>query len=191
MKNSVILLLCCGFLFMGNIFPDKPYLKTTLSQEEKKLYDMIMAYRKSKKLPPIPLSISLSYVAQTHVKDLMENFNINGNCSMHSWSKNEKWKDCCYTPDHKESLCMWEKPKELTSYPSEGFEVAHFYSRGAKAKDALEGWQSSKAHNPVLINEGIWKAEPWKAIGIGIYKNYACVWFGKSTDPDGKPLMCK
>lgn len=44
-----------------------------LSAEEKKLYDLMMAYRKSKGLESIPLSAKLTQVAQTHAKDLAEN----------------------------------------------------------------------------------------------------------------------
>jgi uncharacterized protein YkwD len=41
-----------------------------LSDEESKLYNIIMQYRNEKGLPDIPLSKSLTFVAQTHVQDL-------------------------------------------------------------------------------------------------------------------------
>ena len=41
-----------------------------ISDEEKKLYDLIMQYRKSKKLKSIPLSAKLTKTAQVHVHDL-------------------------------------------------------------------------------------------------------------------------
>jgi hypothetical protein len=50
-------------------------------------------------------------------------------------------------------------------------------------KGALNGWKTSSAHNAVIINEGKWGAAHWQAIGVGMYKGYACVWFGRETDP--------
>jgi hypothetical protein len=41
----------------------------TLSASEQELYDIIMKYRKSRKLPTIPFSTSLTYVAQVHACD--------------------------------------------------------------------------------------------------------------------------
>jgi len=38
-----------------------------VSPEEKKLFDLIMEYRKSKKLKPLPYSAKLTKVAQAHV----------------------------------------------------------------------------------------------------------------------------
>lgn len=44
-----------------------------------------MQYRIEKGLAEIPLSKSLTFVAQTHVKD-MELNPASGYCNMHSWS---------------------------------------------------------------------------------------------------------
>ena len=43
-------------------------------------------------------------------------------------------------------------------------------------------WKKSTGHNQVIVNEGIWKKIMWNAIGIGIYKEYAVVWFGEIED---------
>ncbi|MBE2246304.1 MAG: CAP domain-containing protein [Candidatus Competibacteraceae bacterium] len=158
-----------------------------LSEEEKKLYDIMMQYRKEKGLTEIPLSPSLTIVAQTHVKDLVNNKPDLGNCDAHSWSSNGKWKSCCYTPDHAQSACMWSKPRELTSYTGNGYEIACgsnvCCSNFVMTADyALESWQSSAGHNSVIINEGIWKKTKWNAIGIGLYKGFAVVWFGEEAD---------
>src|SRR5687767_8026143 len=74
-----------------------------LNAEEKKLYDLIMEYRKSKKLPPIPLSTKLTLVAQTHARDLADHheFEPKSKCNPHSWSDKGNWTPCCYTNDHK------------------------------------------------------------------------------------------
>ena len=59
-----------------------------LSSEEQKLYQLIMEYRKSKGLEAIPLSAKLTLVAQTHARDLSENytFDPDNTCNPHSWS---------------------------------------------------------------------------------------------------------
>src|SRR5690606_31494101 len=115
-----------------------------LSAEEMKLYNLIMDYRKQKKLPKIPLSRSLTYVAQTHCKDLSQNKVIQGDCNAHSWSDKGEWTSCCYTPDHRQKECMWNKPKELTGYTSDGYEIAYYHSAAAKADQALASWKTSK-----------------------------------------------
>ena len=44
-------------------------------------------------------------------------------------------------------------------------------------------WKGSSAHNAVIVNQGIWHDSNWQAIGVGMYKGYACVWFGNEKDP--------
>jgi uncharacterized protein YkwD len=153
----------------------------SLTQEEKHLYDLIMKYRKELKLPEIPLSKSLTFVAQTHVKDLKENKPEKGECNMHSWSSKGKWTECCYTDDHAQAECMWDKPREMTSYKGNGFEISYWSSAGATADEALKSWKNSPHHNDVIINKDIWK-DKWNAIGIGIFENHAAVWFGNEID---------
>jgi uncharacterized protein YkwD len=167
------------------------YSETCISQDEMKLYNLINSYRKQKKLPAVPLSKSLTFVAQTHAKDLMDNKPDKGNCNGHSWSNKGKWTACCYTPDHAQSECMWNKPKELTSYTDTGYEIAYFTSVGVKPEQALEVWKKSSGHNIVMINGTGWKDFKWKSMGVGIYKNYATVWFGVEPDKEGVPKNCK
>ena len=164
--------------------PTSPDRSICLSAEEKKLYDMIMAYRKSKGLKPIDLSAKLSQVAQTHARDLADNYQFDpkNKCNPHSWSAKGKWSSCCYTSDHKKAECMWSKPKEIAGYTSSGYEIAYYSSAGATAIEGLDGWKKSPSHNPLIINEGIWKKVNWNAIGIGINKQYGIVWFGELAD---------
>lgn len=153
----------------------------TESSKEMKLYELIMAYRKQKGLSEIPLSKSLTFVAKTHAKDLGDNNPNKGSCNLHSWSDKGNWKPVCYTSDHAQASLMWSKPRELTSYQGNGYEIA---AQGvSSAEAALNLWKQSDAHQAVLLNEGIWK-EKWQAIGIGMYKNYAVVWFGKEKDTE-------
>jgi uncharacterized protein YkwD len=152
-----------------------------LTSEELKLYNLIMEYRKSYGLPEIPISKSLTFVAQIHVRDLMINRPDTADCNLHSWSNKGNWRPCCYTSNHAKSDCMWEKPRELTKYNDSGFEIAAYSGNYISAQSALDLWKNSHGHNDVILNKNKWKKE-WKAIGIGIYGNYAVVWFGYASD---------
>jgi len=160
-----------------------------LTEEEFLLYRMITLYREENGLAAVPLSVSLTFVAQTHARDLRFNVKENNRCNLHSWSKKGPWSHCCYRPDHRKAACMWAKPRELTSYAGDGFEIAYFHSWDPTAEDAFRHWKNSPLHNPVLLNLDNWKKIPWKAMGIGIYEEYAVVWFGRETDPEGPPLF--
>ena len=63
-------------------------LSQKLSPEETSLYEAIMDYRARKGLSEIPLSRSLTEVAQTHCRDLVENQPDRGRCNGHSWAEN-------------------------------------------------------------------------------------------------------
>lgn len=198
MKFKVLIALTVVFLFSGMRFLPVPVeeLDVCLSQEEKKLFTLLNNYRKSKRLPLIPFSAALTKVAQLHAQDLSDNkpHEKNG-CNMHSWSESAQWSSCCYTADHKQASCMWDKPKELTYYQGNGYEIASSYSnssgKGTNAEQALKQWKGSPSHHDVILSNGIWKKYPWKAMGIGIYKNYAVVWFGNDEDPNKIIKLCK
>ena len=85
---------------------------------------------------------------------------------------------------------MWQKPKEIAGYDGNGFEIAYYSSIGANAQEGIDGWKISPGHNPLLINSGTWEKVKWKAIGIGIYKEYGLVWFGEVADSN-QPEFCK
>jgi hypothetical protein len=196
-----LLLVCFLFiLFSAGAYSQKESVakqlpEICLSQTESDLYKLINEYRAQKGLPEVKLSASLSFVAHIHARDQADNFKDGNRCNMHSWSKNAAWSSCCYTPDHKKAKCMWDKPRELTNYQADGFEIS-FYSTypysspEAFAKDILDGWKKSPGHNDVIINKKSWKDMKWKAIGIGVYGEYANVWFGSEEDTAGEPLQC-
>jgi len=157
-----------------------------MDDREKELYKLIMEYRKKKWLKEIPLSPTLTKVAQCHARDLNK-YPREKKCNMHSWSKNGPWKPVCYTDTHKGAELMWSKPSELTAYTAEGYEIVHWQSNSNfTAQDALDGWKSSYGHNACILNLGMWKTSKWRAIGIAVEGNYAVVWFGKETDPAGE-----
>mgnify|MGYP001590513518 FL=1 len=158
-----------------------------LHEEEAKLYKLISNYRASKGLEEISLSPSLTFVAQTHAKDLALNIPLKGKCNAHSWSDQGDWEVCCYTSHHNNSNCMWDKPAELTSYKSAGYEIAarlltKDQTFKITAEEALDGWKKSSGHKQVILNISKWKSKRWQAIGIGIYNGAACVWFGEEKD---------
>lgn len=146
----------------------------------------MMDYRKSKGLAPIPVSPKLTLVAQTHARDLADNYDFkeDNKCNPHSWSKKGKWSSCCYTNDHKAAKCMWDKPREIAGYEGHGYEIAYYSSDGAFAEEGLDGWKKSPGHNPLIVNEGIWEKAKWKGIGIGFVGEYGVVWFGEVEDEE-------
>ncbi len=153
-----------------------------LNAEEAELYRLINAYRAERGLPAIALSPSLTTVARAHVQDHIANAAtlLVGGCNLHSWSNSGAWQGCCYTADHAQAACMWNKPRELTVYPGNGYEIS--VSGAFSAAEALSSWQGSPGHDNVIINQGGW-TEPWRAIGVGIGGGYAHVWFGNEADP--------
>ncbi len=180
LRLSLVFVLCvmAGFAHAQN-----------LSNQERELYELIMQYRQQNGLPSIPVSKSLTTVAHAHVWDLQENMPFNSLCNMHSWSSSGDWSSCCYTSDHARAQCMWDKPRELTSYRGYGYEIAHgFTSRPANSattvtpSSALSGWKGSPGHNAVMLNQGIWLDHEWRAIGIGMSQHHAVVWFGDEQD---------
>jgi hypothetical protein len=191
-----ILILISGNVYSQKEIAAKQLPGICLTQTEMELYRLINEYRVQKGLPEVRLSASLSFVAHTHAIDQTENFMDGIRCNMHSWSNKGNWSACCYTPDHKKAKFMWDKPRELTNYRGDGYEIS-FYSTykytspAAFAKDILDGWKKSPNHNDVIMNKKIWKNLDWQAVGIGIYGEYANVWFGKETDSAGEPQPCK
>ncbi|MEW6505175.1 MAG: CAP domain-containing protein [Chloroflexota bacterium] len=167
-------------------------ISSCLNGEEAQLADLINAYRQEKGLPAVSLSQSLTRVAQAHVRDLYENRPNTGECNLHSWSDKGNWTPVCYTPDHKYASGMWQKPAEITNglYTGYGYEIAYWHSLQATAEGAFTAWKFSSGHNAVMIEDGIWKGMKWGAMGIGIYQNYAVVWFGQESDPLGSVSAC-
>jgi len=161
---------------------------------EQALYNKIMDYRREHGLPPIPLSQSLSFVAKLHVRDLEGNV-IPTSANYHSWSNKGPWRAVSYSPDHCYAELMWSKPRELTGYRGNGYEIVYMNSEAATPQGAFASWKASEMHNAVLLNERDWSRTRWRAIGIGVFGRYAAVWFGEEPDPatqaldDGRPKL--
>jgi len=156
-----------------------------LTDEEKELATLINEYRESLGLKPFTISRSLTTVARAHVIDSNNYSPSQGadqrgiKCNLHSWSSNGSWSPICYTSDHQYAKQMWDKPRELTSYNGNGFEISAS-SIGISPSMALDMWKNSTGHNDVIISAGSWST--LTVMGVGINRNYSHVWFGKEPD---------
>lgn len=150
-----------------------------------RLAHLINAFRLSQGLPEISISPRLTQVAQAHVQDL-EQARPAGQCNGHSWSAAGPWSACCYTADHAQAQCMWDKPREITrsAYPGPGFEIVFWASGQATPEKALERWKVSNGHRDVILSRGVWSRTPWQAMGTAVSAHHAVVWFGESPDLD-------
>jgi hypothetical protein len=164
-----------------------------LSADEATLAQLVNDYRQANNLEPIPVTTSLTAVAQWHVWDLDVNHPQGGDCNLHSWSDGSLWTPVCYTADHANAGGMWDKPREITqnAYMGNGFEIAYWSSGTATPAGALSGWQNSSGHNDVILNVGMWQSyDPWPAMGVGMRGGYAVIWFGGSVDQQGAIVEC-
>ncbi len=146
------------------------------------LIDLVNDYRQDNGLARIPASSSLCTVASAHTRDLADHrpHDASG-CNLHSWSDEGDWEGCCYTSDHANAACMWNKPGQITSYPGIGYENS---AAGAStAASALAGWQTSSGHNQVILNQGGWASRTWRAVGADVHGGFAHLWFGEAADP--------
>ena len=159
-----------------------------LTEKEAKLYYMINAYRESLGLPKLSFSKSLTEVARAHVRDSntytpenqVDSRGIKGN--LHSWSGNGIWTPVVYTSDHEYQDKMWSKPREITNYTGNGYEISAS-GRRISPETALDLWKDSPGHNQVMATTGMWS--DLKTMGVSIDGHYAHVWFGSDADPDG------
>ncbi len=161
-----------------------------ISSDEKELFRMINEYRAINNLPPIPLSKSLSHVAALHVRDLFFHHPDQGACNFHSWSDKGFWTPFCYPKDETKKISVWDKPRELTKYPSRGFEIVYWENNPLVRDTIIMVWKTEEYFNSFLLNTGKWQGKTWNAIGIAVYENYACAWFGEVPDPEGEPYVC-
>jgi Ca2+-binding RTX toxin-like protein len=172
----------------------EPSPEDALSLDELDLYRSINDYRAQNGLPAVPLSRALTVVAGRHALDLVENIGdfvagAPGENRGHSWS------DAPY--DGRDAATysnMWTAPQRLqTGYPGDGYEIAIGYpapyitSQIMTPAQALSGWEGSALHNAVILNQPPWNRPDlsWDAVGVGIYKGVATVWFGADPDPTG------
>ncbi len=163
-----------------------------INSSELDLFNKINAYRTERGLPELSLSKSLSYVAYLHVRDLKINRpdTVKG-CNMHSWSSRGNWSAFCFPKDQIKRKSVWDKPREITKYPGQGFEVIYHTSENdATPDDALSLWRSLAASQSIILNTGRYIKNKWKVAGVALYKGYASVWFGEANDPETAVRIC-
>ena len=153
-----------------------------LTEDEYRLYELINAHRMVNGLKEIPLSASLSFVARTHVIDLYTNHPDTSICNLNSWSDKGDWTACCHNKYVPQEKCIRNKPKELTGYTGEGYELTYAEVFKTNADTVFRFWKKIDEANEFLLNEGPWEKKTWRAIGVGIYNSYAVVWMGQRTD---------
>lgn len=148
----------------------------TCTAAELELIDLVNAYRMQNGLPAVPVNEDLCAVAHTHAVDLAEQGPQNAaGCGLRSWSNAGVWSACCYTEDLAEVQCMWDKPRELTSYTGNGLEVV---AESTDPAGALSMMQAETYGNAIMLNSGIWDDFPWRSVGASIHGGFALVWFG-------------
>jgi len=189
MKTGLLATLILGLLAGG--LGQTPGQEPPLSDKECQLADLINQTRAENGLGAIEVGVSLTKIARLHVGDLTQYKPDEGSdsrgeeCNLHSWSNHGGWTPVCYTDDHQYASLMWSKPRELTSYTGNGYEIAHFSGLGATTASAIASWKGSSDHLDVILERGAFAGHPWKSMGVGIGGNYACIWFGEIADPAG------
>lgn len=153
-----------------------------VTDDEIELFHLINTMRKENGLPEVKLSASLTYVAQLHVRDLDLTYIRNSSCNMHSWSSKGHWSPFCYPKDQTKKRSVWDKPKELTSYIGQAYEVVFWENGPALPKNIIESWKSTPQSEMLINAKGKWDKMSWKVVGIGIYNGYCSAWFGENED---------
>ncbi len=161
-----------------------------ITKDEHKLISLINQFRKTHRQPEIAISVSLCFVAKTHVADLQLNKPDTSICTTGSWSDKGSWKPCCYNPIVYKPECMWDKPKELTSYNFRGYEMVFFDERIVQVDSAFQLWTESAEVVDFILGKGNHDDKKWAALGVGVGENYISVWFGQRPDPKNKAVIC-
>jgi len=153
-------------------------VKNVITQDETILFNMINDMRRQNKLPSIPLSLDLCKVAQTHIADLIKWKPQEKGCSLHSWSGSGKWTSCCNTKEVFGIQCMKAKPREITGYPGDGYELIYWGEDNAIPAEAAELWKQVEASSDMILSRAKWSSYQWKALGVGVKAGYAVLWLG-------------
>jgi hypothetical protein len=191
-KTKYILFLILAWFFsIQNVLCQPTSLgQVCMSTDEMRLANLINNLRKQNRLPEIPLSVSLTFVAKTHVADLQTNKPDTSICNTASWSDKGRWSPCCFNSYVLKYECMWDKPKELTSYTYRGYELSYFEEGIVNVDSVFKLWNSTPAARDMLLTREDHADKKWLAMGLGLSENYVSVWFGQRADPAGRPNKC-
>lgn len=184
-----VVLIGLMILFSG-CAPQPPARKTEPSAavvRPASLADAVNAYRRSRGLDAVPMSATLERIARAHAEDLERHHRRGTQCNMHSWTDNGNWTSCCYTPDHAQAACMWDKPAEFSAgrMAEPGYEIVAHYTDPITAEVAVETWRGSPPHHAMMANLQNWRDTRWRSMGAAMSTHYAVVWF--STEVESSP----
>ena len=161
-----------------------------ISINEMKLYKSINDLRTDYDKPVLKLSSSLSYVAKLHVNDLLNNHPDTSICGLSSWSDNGEWRACCYNSYVLDEDCMWDKPKELTSYPYRAYELVTYFEDEFTNDSIIKIWSGTRQVIDMILTRGKYEQKKWICFGVGINDHYVSVWFGQRADKAPIPAVC-
>ena len=111
-------------------------------------------------------------------------------CNLHSWQVSNA---CCYTRNHGNPNCMWQKPKvrlyicslvlsyfynifkQLYGDKRTGYEISAAGSGTLTEDQFVDLWRKSPGHNGVIMGQGGWNK--LKKVGCSHNSNNAHCWF--------------
>ncbi len=176
-------------MFWSSLFLSFVFIQSfCVSSEEKALTDALMTARTAQQLAPLPLSSSLSYVAHLHAKDLAENYDPESDCLLSSWSDQGEWKPCCNLPKYPEGDCMWAKPRELSNYKANAYELIFQLPDSVAREEEIAAFLLASTELQAMLLEEGWGG--WKAFGVGKSGKFISLWFGHAPDPAGVAQTC-
>jgi len=161
-----------------------------LSQQEQSLFERINELRQSYGKSDLQLSASLSFVAKTHVNDLITNHPDTSICNLSSWSNKGSWTGCCYNPYVPNPDCMWDKPKELTPYPYRGYEFVTYFDDMADPDSVIALLADTREVLDMILARDSYDNKKWICCGVGMNNHYVSVWFGQRKDALRPPAIC-
>ncbi len=173
-----------------------------LTEAEVELARLVNKLREEHRLSQVPVVEPLYNVAKWHVIDLAVNAPHRDRnddrgmaCTLHSWSENGNesgggWAPLCYTSDHSRALGMWNKPREISEHRSNGYEIVYWTSAPLSPAMAINYWNGKEDELDMILERNNWKRHAWRSMGVGIYGNYAAVWFSEKPAPDSVLTRC-
>ncbi len=162
-----------------------------INAQESELFQAANDLREAYGKPRLQHSSSLTYVAQLHVDDLMNNHPDTSICNLSSWSDKGNWSPCCYNSYIPNPECMWGKPKELTSYPYRGYEMVVYFDDKISLDSLMKLWSDSKEMLDMLLTRGAYEQKKWICMGLAMNDHYASIWFGQRRDRASEPKLCE
>lgn len=161
-----------------------------VTASEADLFNMVNQLRLDYGKSKMQFSASLSYVAKMHVNDLQNNNPDTSICNLSSWSNNGNWTACCFTKYAHNPDCMWDKPKELTSFPYRGYEMVTLIQGDYNNDTVINLWSNSKNVLDMILARGTYSQKKWICGGIAKSDNYVALWFAQRKDKLGEPEVC-